>query len=53
MLRRPPTRSSALAVTRKIDVSVDPPEAPIAMAMARGSIWLLNYEGSLTRIELR
>jgi hypothetical protein len=48
-----PTADRLNAVTRKIDVSVDPPEAPIAMAMARGSIWLPNYEGSLTRIELR
>jgi DNA-binding beta-propeller fold protein YncE len=41
------------AGTDEIDVSVDPPESPVAMAMGEGSLWLLNYEGSLTRIELR
>jgi DNA-binding beta-propeller fold protein YncE len=50
--RVPATVDRWNAVTRTVDVSVDPPEAPIAMARGQGSIWLLNYEGSLTRIEL-
>jgi hypothetical protein len=51
--RVPATVDRLNVVTHEIDASVDPPEAPVAMAMAEGSIWLLNYEGSLTRIELR
>ena len=39
--------------THEIDVSFDPPESPVAMAMGQGSLWILNHEGSLTRIELR
>ena len=51
--RVPATVDRLDAEAGKIDVSVDPPESPIAMAIAYRSIWLLNYEGSLTRIELR
>jgi hypothetical protein len=36
-----------------VDVPLDLPGNPIAMALAPGAIWLLNYEGSLTRIDLR
>lgn len=49
----PATVDRLNAVTGEVDLSVDPPERPIAMAMATGSIWLLNYEGSVTRIDLR
>lgn len=51
--RDPATVDRLNAETGEIDVSLDPPEAPIAIAMDKDSIWLLNYEGSLTRIELR
>jgi hypothetical protein len=36
----------------RVDVSFDPPESPIALAAAPGSIWVLNYEGSVTRVDL-
>jgi hypothetical protein len=35
-----------------VDVSLGLPANPIAMALGPGSIWVLNYEGSLTRIDL-
>ncbi len=38
---------------REIDLSVDPPQAPVAMATGPGAIWLLNYDASLTRVEVR
>jgi hypothetical protein len=35
-----------------VDVELDLSASPIAMALAPGSIWVLNYEGSVTRIDL-
>ncbi|MGH2963621.1 MAG: hypothetical protein ACRDL3_15730 [Solirubrobacterales bacterium] len=39
--------------TGEIDVSIDPPKTPIALALAPDSLWVLNYESSVTRIDLR
>jgi WD40 repeat protein len=40
--------------TQRIDVSVrlDRDSTPIAMAVAPGSVWVLNYEGTVTRVGL-
>lgn len=40
--------------TGRVDISVnlDPDSTPIAMAVAPGSLWVLNYEGTVTRVGL-
>jgi streptogramin lyase len=40
--------------TGQVDISVrlGPDSTPIAVAVAPGSVWVLNYEGTVTRVGL-
>jgi hypothetical protein len=37
----------------EVDVSINPGESPIDVTLAEGSVWVLGYEGSLTKVELQ
>jgi len=38
--------------TGEVDASVDAPPSPVAMAMGEDALWVLGYEGRLTRVDL-
>jgi hypothetical protein len=40
-------------VERRVDARVGIPAGTIALAVAPGSVWAINYEEGVTRIELR
>jgi hypothetical protein len=47
-----PELTGADPVTGKTAVSIDLPGSPIGLALSPGAVWVLNYDGTLTRVDV-